>query len=381
MNFLTISTFSANANIWTIIFLMVAGQGLFISSFLYTKKSYFKKSNFFLATLLAFFSLNLLENVALWTQYLMHSPHFTNVTLSFTYLYGPLFYFFIIYRIKNDRKFNWKDLFHLIPFFVFNYRMLDFYELSSEIKLNILTKQMPYSVNFWTFFWQYLAIFSLLMYLFLSIREISTHKIESKNNLKKIMLSFALFCALIALYFVINILMNLNVHFDYLITLIVSIFIFQIGYFALSEPKIFDPFLYKIKSKTKYEKSNLSNKESIEYLTCFEELMEKEKLYLKKNLKINEVADTLSISTNHLSQALNESSNKTFIEFINFYRVEEAKKMLLNPQFDNLTIEAIAYECGFNNKTSFNKYFKKIMIVTPKEFMNNYKIKHFHVIK
>jgi len=59
---------------------------------------------------------------------------------------------------------------------------------------------------------------------------------------------------------------------------------------------------------------------------------------------------------------------KNFYTFINEYRVEEVKKRLVDHQYDHLTFLAIAYECGFNSKSSFNFIFKKSTGMTPSEF-------------
>ncbi len=356
-----------NANIWTIIFLIVAGQGLFLSVFLFFKRSSFRRSNFFLAFLLLLFSLNLIENVALWTGCLIDYPHFTNTTLGFVYLYGPLFYFFVGFRINKDIRLKGIDFLHLIPFLLFTYRMLEFFSLSGEVKLRFLKNQQAYLIDFWTYFWQAAVPILLLTYLVFAYLKAVKNKLEL-SSLRKIFISFALFSLNLAAYFVINILMDLNIEFDYLVMLVISLFIYQIGYYALAVPSIFDPSLYRKKSRTKYEKSALSRGESLKHLRNFRKIMDADKLYLNRNLKISEVARLLSISTNHLSQTLNEHNNKSFNEIINYYRVEEAKKMLLSIKYENFTIEGIALESGFNNKASFNKYFKKFTNMTLKEF-------------
>jgi AraC-like DNA-binding protein len=81
------------------------------------------------------------------------------------------------------------------------------------------------------------------------------------------------------------------------------------------------------------------------------------------------VADKMGISVNHLSQVINQKSGKNFFKFINEYRVEAAKKMLGNNAHQKFTILAIAYDCGFNSKSSFNTIFKEFTGYTPSEFV------------
>ena len=62
---------------------------------------------------------------------------------------------------------------------------------------------------------------------------------------------------------------------------------------------------------------------------------------------------------------LNEHIGKNFYEFVNEYRIETAKTNLLDSKMAHYTIEAIAYESGFNSKSSFNLLFKKQVGYTP----------------
>jgi AraC-like DNA-binding protein len=76
----------------------------------------------------------------------------------------------------------------------------------------------------------------------------------------------------------------------------------------------------------------------------------------------------LNISPKNISITLNNELNKSFHDFINEYRVEEAKKRLRDQQYDRLTILAIAMDSGFNSKSSFNRIFMKTTGMSPKEY-------------
>lgn len=81
--------------------------------------------------------------------------------------------------------------------------------------------------------------------------------------------------------------------------------------------------------------------------------MKKHEPYLNPGLKIGELADEIGIPSHRLSFIINNMAGKNFFEFVNEYRVKEVKKRLPDPQFKNLTIEAIARDCGFNSSASF----------------------------
>lgn len=100
------------------------------------------------------------------------------------------------------------------------------------------------------------------------------------------------------------------------------------------------------------------------------DLMETEEPYLNPDLSLRSLAQQVDIHPNQLSWLLNDGFGKNFNEFINHYRVAEFKQLAKLPENANLTIMAIAYDCGFNSKTVFNTYFKKETGFTPKAFLN-----------
>ncbi|HEY8893434.1 MAG TPA: helix-turn-helix domain-containing protein [Niastella sp.] len=97
-------------------------------------------------------------------------------------------------------------------------------------------------------------------------------------------------------------------------------------------------------------------------------LMEEEKLYQEAELTLQQVAGKLQVPAYQVSQALNEGMMKSFYEVVNNYRVEDAKRLLLDEKCSNQTILSIGFEAGFNSKTTFNTVFKKFTGLTPTEF-------------
>lgn len=91
-----------------------------------------------------------------------------------------------------------------------------------------------------------------------------------------------------------------------------------------------------------------------------------QELYKNANIKLQDVANGLKVPSHYLSQFLNDNLGKSFSLFINKYRIDEAKRLLTIE--DNLTTEAIGYECGFNSKSTFFTAFKKIAGLTPNQY-------------
>jgi AraC-like DNA-binding protein len=97
-------------------------------------------------------------------------------------------------------------------------------------------------------------------------------------------------------------------------------------------------------------------------------LMENEKLFLDNDLNLPAVAEKLGVSIHETSFLINETTKDNFYNFINKYRVEEAKKLLASSKMDELNILGIAFASGFNSKTTFNTTFKRIVGISPSQY-------------
>jgi len=99
-----------------------------------------------------------------------------------------------------------------------------------------------------------------------------------------------------------------------------------------------------------------------------EAMLIKDEIYLNENLTLAEAARMLNSNTTYLSRLINEHYQVNFSAFLNRYRIEEAKRMILNDQFNNFSIEGIAKSSGFRSKSTFNQVFKNSTGLTPTEF-------------
>ena len=123
-----------------------------------------------------------------------------------------------------------------------------------------------------------------------------------------------------------------------------------------------------IDQKPKTQKAKLNPEKIKELIGKMELLMEKEKLFQETELTLQQLALKLNVPTYQVSQALNDGMKKNFYDLVNSYRVEEAKRLLLDPGNTNYTILSVGFEAGFNSKTTFNTVFKKFTGFTPTEF-------------
>jgi AraC-like DNA-binding protein len=150
-----------------------------------------------------------------------------------------------------------------------------------------------------------------------------------------------------------------------LVPLGASMLVYALGYLKMRRPDASEREKLPVR---KTEKLQLTPERSGRYLNKLLQFMEQERPFTDGDLTIQKLAHKLAIPAPHLSQTINERLGKSFPDFINSYRIEEAKKHLLDPAKKHYTVLAIAEEVGFNSKSSFNEVFKKHVKMTPTEF-------------
>jgi len=123
--------------------------------------------------------------------------------------------------------------------------------------------------------------------------------------------------------------------------------------------------------KAKYLKSGMSEEkldainEKLLHLMCME------KPFLDSDISLRSLSENLDESANHISQVINDKHGENFFNFINSYRIDEMTELMKIPSNSNLTLLALAYEAGFNSKTTFNTAFKKLKELTPRAYFKN----------
>ena len=96
--------------------------------------------------------------------------------------------------------------------------------------------------------------------------------------------------------------------------------------------------------------------------------MKNEKLFLQSNLTAEQFAEHVGHATRDISTVLNQHFGKNFFEFINTYHVEEAQRLLISPEHIDTSITDILYMAGFNSKSAFQRFFKRITEMSPSEY-------------
>jgi YesN/AraC family two-component response regulator len=129
----------------------------------------------------------------------------------------------------------------------------------------------------------------------------------------------------------------------------------------IEEAKVSKEHISILKEPKKPSEDNIYYKE-------LERLCSDQKIYRDSTLDRNKVAEILGISPSYVSQLINSITGENFSTYINRYRVEEVKNLLLDKEFDNYSLLSIGLECGFSSKTTYFNWFKKITGTTPNTF-------------
>ncbi len=118
----------------------------------------------------------------------------------------------------------------------------------------------------------------------------------------------------------------------------------------------------------KDHKTNKSEKDNKEDLNRLLKFMEAEEPYLDATITLQKLADKIEMSNREVSILINQNLNQHFFDFINQLRIKKAQKILSNSKNNQLTVQQIMYDVGFNSKSSFYTAFKKQTGLTPLEY-------------
>ena len=276
----------------------------------------------------------------------------------------------------SDNKFKRKWLMHFLSLVIVNIAFIPYYTTSNEEKYQLIYEDAE--LNNLIFIGAITNALTFAVYVSASLFEIYQHKkrirfefsyvqnIDLKwlRNLiaSLIMLGLLMVILLIFLFF-----RQIDImHADSYFYILLVIFIFGVGYFGFKQGTIFQYKEIAVPSqKTISEKKTNTDELKVKELNDF---MQNNKPYLDPALSLYSLASSLNWSKNELSAVLNQHLKTNFYEYVNYYRVEEVKRRLKKNN-NRFTVLAIAYDCGFNSKASFNRIFKQETGFTPSDYM------------
>lgn len=205
--------------------------------------------------------------------------------------------------------------------------------------------------------------YSVLANILLMIRELKERHLSAQHAIRAEILGVMLVLQTLAF---IPYLLKFDALYIILYMPVFGQLFFLYTFFRLSPEKTITLLHPSVKGKYTGLKISMERKNELE--NKIQDLMNEKKLFLREDCSLQMIAGELNESPNAVSMIVNAHFNKSFPDFVNCYRVKLAIDLLQSGN-KNLTIEGIAYECGFGNKTSFYKAFKKETGSLPTEYL------------
>lgn len=380
------------------VILLLVGMfmGVMAAVVLVTKQSN-KKANQYLAALVMICVCTLFHNFLIAAGIYNQRPTLYFLPVIFSFGIGPFLYLFINRLIFLTPLTKQAAFFHLLPviiqFLFFSFCFVQ----NGNTKYAIYTN---YYISFVDPFQILVTYVSVSVYLIMSFKEITQFK-QLLNNyysntakielqwLQKLLFVFMAYYGISIIFILVS--YNFNISENYFPSdFIRCIIIFTIAAYAskqttLSSVKdnllsIVAPIADDIPlsaseisatSKSNDHKIDKSKEIKHDLLKSIIESVENEELYLNEELTIADLARKFGYSTKTISATINNGLYKSFSLFINEYRVNLFKQKKASGNFEHLSIMGLAYECGFNSKSSFNRIFKEIAGITPNEIKMN----------
>lgn len=342
-------------------------------------------------------------------------PYLLGVIIPFPLIHGPFLYFYTASLTKQIPKKKSIIFLHLIPFFITYPFLIPFFTLPNEDKIFVYQNK---GLGFETLSGIILVaiIISGISYVTLSLLVLRKHTKTTYNEfsyIEKINLNWLRYLiAGISIIWVSVMCGNDNTTFSSVVA-----FVLFIGYFGIKQVGIFtnthpstentdtatanfiiqgqgdpEPDVQRkfntpepegtivegqqastqaAPGKVKYQKSSLSDSLAVSIHQEMKHLMETEKTFKDAELSLSQLAQKLRVHPNSLSQVINTYENRNFYDYINGQRIEEFKRIVTNPKNQKYTLLSLAFDCGYNSKTSFNRNFKKVTGVSPSVFLKN----------
>lgn len=337
-----------------------------------------------------------LHYLGYWEKY----PHLVGATHPFPLLFAPFVYLYVVANLRQPQRLYWRDGLHFLPFAVTYVLMFPFlfgYSAAEKAMIDQADYHSPYQ-------WLFTISFIAFVIVCVAYSVATYHKINQYEQiigeqfaynegislqwLRLLLIGFGIIFSVMIVGYVLQFLLeielavNIELIFLGLFVLLIALIGFwgirYQGIFTAEKPKV----LYSSEKPEEteeteeplkmpeYRKSGLKPEEAKNLHQQLLTLMATEKPYLEPKLSLAQLADSLGVLPNHLSQIINQYEGKNFYDFVNTYRVDEFIALAKKDTDKNFNLLGLAFEAGFNSKSSFNQVFKKIKGQTPSQFVN-----------
>lgn len=312
--------------------------------------------------------LHLLTFLLFTTGVIKQWPHLLGVSYPFLFLAGPAFYFFVRSYAQPKFRFTFRHGIHLLPALA-----LVLYQIPTTFLLSAAEKQQQIayyyelaptgtmSLDLWIYFNLYVLL--IMAYVVSALYYVYHQKTYNPELLKKFSW---LYLGLSISYLVLQsgfVLKGADfIVVEIILSALMALVVLLMGYWILDIRQVF-------RSSPAYRTAPLTSTQVHEITSALNRSMIEQELYLNPRLTLSGLAEILQVPPHHLTQVINSYMHTNFYQLINGYRISKSQELLKSDRLQQVSIQAIGLDCGFSNKTSFYRAFKKHTGMTPAEFV------------
>lgn len=351
--------------------------GIFVVLILNSRHAKKTRANLFLSILLIALSFSI-AHVLFVADVLDHlSAKVYSIGDPTFYLIAPLLWFYSNELTGHSVKKSMNLLLHFLPFLVVIVLSLSLREVASEAYTDFLRSNHKLFI---IFFW-FSVVIQFSAYQFIVRRRWIAYQLfldEEISNKEDVDISWLRFFMsiflLINLFFLLSLFVTIHLE-HYLWMHKITAFVFSLSVFALGYHGILQKQLFYVAPPVTAKVGLVPNEvlvkpdeELIERLMAH---MHMTRPYLNPELTLSQLAKDLNMSRSQLSHLINGGVGDNFYDFINKFRVEEVKRLMVLPKVKNYSLLGIALEAGFKSKSTFNLIFKRFTGLTPGQYRRN----------
>ncbi len=307
------------------------------------------------------------------------------------YTYGPLLLLYAKWMTTEDPRFNLRYLWHFAPFIIFLIASLIYINepvMHGTDGFLVVDRFVSFRIVFAITFFISITAYSIATFVVIKrhkkrLKEFISYSSEKITLRWLVGLSITFYTGYVVMFIFggVDILVGFMPFDPYEISFIsLTLLTFLFGVFGFHQPSIFEEVVTNERVENsvqleldldikKYQRSGLKNEDVADLVNKIRKYMVIKKPYLDRDLTIFDLSSQLHISRHALSEVINEHMGMNFYNLVNEYRVKEVKDRMKSEDYRQLTILAIAYDSGFNSKSSFNTIFKEKTGQTPSQYL------------
>ena len=358
-----------------ICFIAILQGAIFAALLVFRYFKHKKTADFWLAILLVLLCSSLITPLIGFANVYDRNQWLTYFPFSISYSYGVCVWLYVANLTNSKRGFSRKDLLFFIPSAIYVAFRLLLFAQNLEFKDWFNANYYGNFVGPFVFITEFAWNVAFLCFAIKHYRKYRAWTDENFSDTEKIKFDWLRnFLYIFTFVFVLGAIFDFTNSFVFKLSyiqyfyfeLVLALTTYYLAVAGYLRSKTIDLSFTPKTAESESKKSLLSEKELAKLKAKLQNLMQNDKLYREPNLTLTDLARQIGVNSAVLSYVINNGFGKNFNDFVNEFRIAEVKEKLKTA--DDSGLLAVAFDCGFNSKATFNRAFKKFTGVSPKEF-------------